>query len=431
GKSNGLPGRLVTSLFEDHAGQLWTGVDGELTAYQGGRFRPIHKPDGNPIGVVTGITEDVEHDIWVRVSTGEVFRIHDFRVREEVLPPQVPRISSLAADPKGGVWLGFINGDLGRFRKNHLEVIPTIHGVNSGPIRDFLVDSDGSVWAVSGAGLTRWKNGKVMSLDSRNGLPCDSIFAVVKDDLESVSLDAQCGFMVIPIAELERWWERRDARVSVRAFDVFDGAQPGLTNFRPEVSKSPDGKLWFANDSILQMIDPNHLAKNELPPPVHVEQIIADQKKYPPKMDLHLPARTRNIEIDYTALSFVAPEKVRFRYKLEGHDTDWQDPQTRRQASYNDLRPGNYRFRVIASNNNDVWNEVGASLTFTVLPAFFQTAWFWALCCITAVGTLWLMYTRRVRELASQMQTRLEERLEEREAIARDLHDTLLQGFFS
>jgi len=270
-----------------------------------------------------------------------------------------------------------------------------------------------------------------MTLDSRNGLPCDSIFAVVKDDLESVWLDAQCGFMVIPIAELERWWERPDARVSVRAFDVFDGAQPGLTNFRPEVSKSPDGKLWFANDSILQMIDPAHLDGNEIPPPVRVEQIIADRKNYSPRKNPPLPALTRDIEIDYRALSFVVPEKVRFRYKLEGHDADWQDPQTRRQAFYSDLPPGNYRFRVIASNNDGVWNETGVTQDFTVLPAFYQTIWFRFLCFVALASILWLLYRLRLRQVAARMQARLEERLEERERIARDLHDTLLQGFLS
>ncbi len=426
-EGRGLPGRVVTSLLEDHTGRLWAGVDGKLTVQENGQFREIKKRDGTSLGVVAAMTEDVEHYIWVETTTPALFRVQDLQVQEEIDPPAIPRTLSLAADPTGGIWMGLLNGSLVRYKEHKLETFFP----NRGRIRNLFVDPDGSAWGATEQGLIRWKQGRLDTLSSRNGLPCDSIFAVIKDNAGSLWLDAECGMLRIEAPEVEKWWQKPDSDVKVRTLDVFDGAQPAVTNFRPEVSKSPDGKLWFANDDILQMIDPDHLAKNELPPPVHVEQIIADQKKYAPKRDLHLPARTRNIEIDYTALSFVAPEKVRFRYKLEGHDTDWQDPQTRRQASYNDLRPGNYRFRVIASNNDDVWNEVGASLTFTVLPAFFQTAWFWALCCITAVGTLWLMYTRRVRELASQMQTRLEERLEEREAIARDLHDTLLQGFFS
>jgi signal transduction histidine kinase/ligand-binding sensor domain-containing protein len=424
---NGLPGRLVTSLLEDHSGRLWVGVDDGLTVYENGRFRAIHKPDGSPLGVVTAMTEDVEHNVWVEVTQPALFRIRDFQVREEIDPPKIPRTLSIDADPKGGIWLGLLNGNLAHYRQNVLEMFSPNHG----RIRNLLVDADGSAWAATEQGAVRWNQGKLNILDSRNDLPCDSIFAVARDNMNSLWLDSECGMLQIDDTELEKWWQQPDAKVKVKTLDVFDGAQPALTNFRPEVSKSTDGKLYFANDDILQMIDPNHLAKNELPPPVHVEQVIADQKKYSPTAELQLPALTRNLEIDYTALSLVAPEKVHFRYKLEGHDTDWQDPGTRRQASYNDLRPGKYRFRVIASNNDGVWNDAGATLSFTVLPAFFQTAWFWTLCCISAAGVLWLMYSRRVRQLATEMQTRLEERLEEREAIARDLHDTLLQGFFS
>ena len=148
-----------------------------------------------------------------------------------------------------------------------------------------------------------------------------------------------------------------------------------------------------------------------------------------PEANLRLPALTRNIEIDYTALSFVVPEKVRFRYKLEGHDADWQDSQTRRQAFYNDLPPGNYRFRVIACNNDGVWNEMGAAQGFTVLPAFFQTTWFRLLCYLAAAGVLWLLYALRLRQLATQMQSRLEERLEEREQIAATCTTPYYKGF--
>ncbi|MGA7473656.1 MAG: two-component regulator propeller domain-containing protein, partial [Candidatus Sulfotelmatobacter sp.] len=431
GKRNGLPGRLVTSMFEDHAGQLWLGVDGGLTVYEQSRFRLVNRPDGTPLGVVTAITEDVDHNIWAEVTQPALFRIEDLQVREEIDPPRIPRAPSLAANPTGGIWLGLSNGNLARYRRGQLEIFYTNHDENSGPVRNLLVDSDGSAWAATGEGLVRWKQGRLKTLNSHNGLPCDSIFAAVKDKLGSLWLDAQCGLVEIAASDLEEWWEKPDTTVKVRTLDVFDGVQPGLTNFRPEASKSPDGKLWFANDSILQMVDPSHLEGNGTPPPVHVEQIIADQKNYLPEANLRLPALTRNIEIDYTALSFVVPEKVRFRYKLEGHDADWQDSQTRRQAFYNDLPPGNYRFRVIACNNDGVWNEMGAAQGFTVLPAFFQTTWFRLLCYLAAAGVLWLLYALRLRQLATQMQSRLEERLEEREQIARDLHDTLLQGFFS
>jgi len=287
------------------------------------------------------------------------------------------------------------------------------------------------VWGATQDGLFRRNEGKEEILNSHNGLPCDTVFAFIKDNRGALWLDTQCGLVVIEGSELNRWWQQPDVKLNLRTLDVFDGAQPGLTNFRPEVSKSPDGKLWFANENILQVVDPEHLKGNGIPPPVHVEQIIADRKKYLPRDGLQLPALTRDVEIDYTALSLVVPEKVRFRYKLEGHDSDWQDPQNRRQAFYTDLPPGNYRFHVIASNNDGVWNEAGAEVRLEVLPAFYQTVWFRICCILSAAGILGLFYVLRLRLLSARMQARFEERLEERERIARDLHDTLLQGIYS
>jgi signal transduction histidine kinase/ligand-binding sensor domain-containing protein len=427
---DGLPGRLVTSLFEDNQDRLWVGVDDGLSVYEQGRFRAVNKADGSSLGVVVAITEDVDHNIWAAVTQPALVRIQDLKVQEEITPPGVPRVSSLAADPKSGIWLGMADGNLARYKQSRFEMMPTGLSLKQ-PIRNLLAESDGSVWAATTSGALFWKDGKAQMLDSHNGLLCDEVYALQKDSRGALWLDAQCGFMMIDAAELQSWWLHPDVKVSVKALDVFDGAQPGLTNFRPEISKSPDGRLWFANENILQMVDPEHLDRNKVPPPVYVEQITADRKKYSVGDKLQLPVRTRDIEIDYTALSLVVPEKVRFRYKLEGHDADWQDPQNRRQAFYSDLPPGNYQFRVIASNNDGVWNEAGAIADFTIPPAFFQTTWFRLCCALATIGILWLLYALRLRRLAASIQTRFAERLGERERIARDLHDTLLQGIFS
>jgi signal transduction histidine kinase len=177
------------------------------------------------------------------------------------------------------------------------------------------------------------------------------------------------------------------------------------------------------------MLDPIHPQKNLVPPAVHIEQVIADRRSYPPSSDLTLPALTGDIRIDYAGLSFVAPQKVRFRYKLEGHDADWQDPGARRQAFYSDLPPGRYRFRVIACNNDGLWNEAGATLDFVVSPAIYQTIWFQVVLLLLGLSLLWLLLRLRIRQLTADIQSRMAERLGERERIARELHDTLLQGF--
>jgi signal transduction histidine kinase len=144
---------------------------------------------------------------------------------------------------------------------------------------------------------------------------------------------------------------------------------------------------------------------------------------------LRLPPLVRDLEIDYAALSFVAPEKNRFRVKLEGRDPDWQDVGNRRQAFYADLSPGTYRFRVTASNNSGVWNETGAFLDFSIAPAYYQSTWFRATFVIIVLALLWALYQFRLRQLAHDFNLRLDERVNERTRIARELHDTLLQSF--
>ncbi|HME31654.1 MAG TPA: triple tyrosine motif-containing protein, partial [Terriglobales bacterium] len=166
-----------------------------------------------------------------------------------------------------------------------------------------------------------------------------------------------------------------------------------------------------------------------LPPPVHIEQVIADGKSYDASSGLRLPPLVRDLDIDYTGLSFVAPEKVLFRYKLEGWDRDWQNVGNRRQAFYTNLAPGKYRFRVTACNNSGVWNEADTFLDFSIAPAYWQTTWFRLSCLAAFALLLWALYRLRLRQVARQFEMTLEARVSERTRIARDLHDTLLQSF--
>ena len=405
---NGLPGREVTSLLEDRAGRLWVGVDQELSVYEQGKFERIHTRDGSPLGAVRAMTEDVDGSIWAVTWTPanriRFLRIQDLRIREEISSPQLPLANTLAADPQGGVWLGFESGGLARYRNGQMEFFSLNRSPHDGPVHGLLVNSDAEVLAATASGLVGWQNGKVQSLTVRNGLPCDVIYALIADRKATLWLYAACGLIAIPNTELQRWWKSPDATVNTRLLDVFDGAQPMSTPLRPNASRSPDGRLWFANQNVVQMIDPDHLDRNPILPPVHIEEIIADHKSYAPQDALRLPALTRDLEIAYTALSFVAPQKVRFRYKLEGRDSEWQDPGTRRQAFYSNLPRANYRFRVIASNNDGVWNEEGAALTFSVAPAWFQTWWFRAGFLAALLALLWCIYRLRVRSIQQRSQ---------------------------
>jgi signal transduction histidine kinase len=178
---------------------------------------------------------------------------------------------------------------------------------------------------------------------------------------------------------------------------------------------------------VVQVIDPAHITANAVPPPVFVNEVIADRKNYPIGGTIHLPALTRDLRVNYTALSYAVPQRVLFRYMLEGRDTDWQDAGTRRQAFYTNLGPRHYRFRVVACNNDGVWNNVGADVEFTILPAWYQTYWFFALCAAVVLLIVWIVYRMRVRQVAIAISARFDERLSERTRLARDLHDTLLQ----
>jgi ligand-binding sensor domain-containing protein len=423
----GLPGNQVTSMLEDHAGQLWVGIDKTMSIYKNGNFRRIDRRDGTPVGAVVGMTEDVDNNIWIETigPPRTLIRIQDLKVQEEFPAPQMPDARKVAADPEGGIWLGLMNGDLARYRNGKTEIFTFKHGEDS-RVNQLIVNSDGSVLGATPLGLVGWKEGKQQTLTVRNGLPCDFVNALIEDSQGALWLYTQCGLVEIAGTEIQRWWGQPDATLQLKTFDAFDGVQPGRAPFGG-AARTPDGRLWFANGVLLQMIDPGHPTGNVLPPPVHVEEVIADRKSYSPRQDLGLPPLTRDLEIDYTALSFVVPQRVRFRYKLEGRDTAWQEPGTRRQAFYSDLRPGRYRFRVSGCNNDGVWNDAGAILDFSIAPAWYQTNWFRILCVAFGVLIIVVLYRLRVRQIARSIGARFDERLAERTRMARDIHDTFLQ----
>ncbi len=397
-----VPGHQVSSLLEDHQGNIWVGVDDGLFIYKDGRFRRIPEPNHHPLGLIVGITEDVDGNIWAECKGAQrrLIRIRDFKVREEFSEPQVPGAHAVAADPKGGIWLGTVLGDLTFFRQGIARTFPL---KLKGKLWAYqiAVDPDGAVITASDDGLVMLRAGKVQHLGKENGLPCDGVTGFAVDDNRNLWLNTPCGFMEIAASDVQRWWIHPDTIVQARLFGTLDGALPGLVPFNP-AAKSPDGRLWFVNGVVLQMIDPSHLSGDGTVSPVYVESVVADRKQYKPQEGLQLPPLTRDLQIGYTSPSFLIPQKVKFRYRLDGHDRDWQDAGTRREAFYTQLDPGKYRFHVIACNSNGVWNEAGAALDFRVVPAWYQTAWFRALCVGAFLALVYGAYQFRVRQLRRQ-----------------------------
>jgi signal transduction histidine kinase/ligand-binding sensor domain-containing protein len=421
----GLPGTQVTSLLEDRAGRLWIGIDNGLWVSAHGSFRKVTKADGSPIGFVTGLAEDRDNNVWV-VANGPprtVMRVQGLAVQEEYRDVELPR--RVAADPAGGIWLGLLKGDLAHYRNGEHTTYRFPHG-DSGLLNQLLPDADGSVLAATNYGLIAWQNGKQLTLTEKNGLPCNALNGLTFDDAGNLWLFMDCALGQVTRADFLKWRSHPDTTVAVRTLNAFDGARTTWTSFG-EASRSPDGRLWYSNGREIQMIDLAHLRKNLVPPAVHIEQIVADRKQYSPAGVVRLPPLTKDLEIDYAGLSFVAPQKMQFRYRLEGREETWQEPGTRRQAFYTDLRPGTYRFHVIASNNDGLWNEEGAALDFVVAPAWYQSKIFFVVATLTAGLVLWGAFRLRLRQVAQVLNARFDERLAERTRVARELHDTLLQ----
>jgi signal transduction histidine kinase/ligand-binding sensor domain-containing protein len=441
-----LNGSDPSSLFQDDRGRIWVSTARELGCLEDGRFTAIR---GVPGGPMPSIAQDNARNLWVSNQFAGLFRVspqNDVRQIPWADLGHKDTGTVLAADRRqGGLWIGFFLGGLAYLSDGKIRASYTAaNGLGVGRVSDLRFYDDGTLWVSTEGGLSRVKNNRVATLTSRNGLPCDTVHWAMEDDDRSFWLYMACGLVRIARSELDAWAAAVDKTqdtsrpVRVTVFDSSDGVRslfvPG--NYHPQVAKSTDGKLWFLPWDGVSVIDPRHLSFNKLPPPVHIEQITADRKTYwqnffgdASSSHPKLPPLVRDLEIDYTALSLVVPEKVRFRVKLEGWDRDWKDAGNERKAFYGNLPPRNYRFRVIACNNSGVWNETGDQLGFSVAPAWFQTNLFRVLCVAAFLLILWALYHLRLRQLAHQFNITLEARVNERTRIARDLHDTLLQSF--
>jgi signal transduction histidine kinase/ligand-binding sensor domain-containing protein len=424
---------MIETLFEDSRGRLWITSRRGVTVREKGEFSTIDSVPGD----VFSMAEDDTGDVWLGQDDA-LYRLRARQVIERIAWSNLGQTgyARLAADPAGGgLWLAFRTA-IAYFKEGRITAsYPIADGIARTQVADIQNDADGTVWVATGNGLTRLKNGRVATLSGRNGLPCETVHWAARDDQDSIWMYLACGLVRVRRADLDAWFDAGDSnrRIQSVVFDASDGIRSHATGtgYSPSVSKSPDGRLWLLPWDGVSVIDPRHLPFNNLSPPVRIEQVTVDRKSHSPDPvgSMRLPALTRDLQIDYTALSLAAPEKVKFRYKLEGWDRDWQDAGNRRQAFYTNLSPRTYTFRVIACNNSGVWNETGASLNFEIAPAYYQTAGFQAACIAAFLVCIGVLFQLRQRQATRQFNIRLEERINERVRIARDLHDTLLQSF--
>ncbi len=438
GTTSGLPHDRTQSLFRDDRGRIWVSTGGGLAYLKDDRFVGV---PGVPSNEVFSMTGDRAGGLWLSTPQS-LLHIREGRLVESFDWPVMGRHRhAIAVVPdQGGVWLAFWRGGGvlhfgdGKVRESYTPA----DGLGEGNVVALQLDRDGALWAATQqGGLSRIKDRRVATLTTRNGLPCDTIHWSMEDADRSLWLYGACGLVRITRTELDAWIADPKRRIETAVWDGADGVSLNAAAafaYSPSVAKSTDGRLWFLSKEGVQVVDPRHLPFNRVPPPVHIEKVFADGRLYWQQRPgetvstVHLPPLTRELQVDYVGLSLVAPEKMQFRIKLEGQDEDWRVPDNPRHSRYTNLRPGKYTLRVKASNNSGVWNEQGDTLELWVAPAYYQTNSFRALSAALCLALVWAAHRWRVRQLRYQFELTLDARVGERTRIARELHDTLLQG---
>jgi signal transduction histidine kinase/ligand-binding sensor domain-containing protein len=429
-----FPETGIRSVYSDPEGAFWLGGHGVLTRVAGEQVENVELPTDVLPGYwdIEAITRDHAGDLWVSIQQHGVYRRHQgvwshFGRLEGLATERTP--VTLWTDVDGRVWLGYAGAQIVRLQGQEVRDY-TSDGLQIGAVT-FIGGRGNHIWLVGRVGLALFDGNAFRTIASEADANFNGITGVVETDNGDFWLNQASGVAHVSAAEIAA--RMRDARHKLRyqLFDFRDGVPGSATPNGPLPSAvlAGDGRIWMSGSNGTYWVDPTRIYKNPLPPPVAIEGIYAEDRRYDPSETSRLPVLPSNVRIEYTALSLSIPERVRFRYQLEGVDNGWQDAGTRRTAYYTRLPPGHFVFHVIASNNDGVWNQTGAVAVVVVPPAFFQTTWFMAICVGATGGIAWLAYRWRLRQIAAHMNVRLEERVTERTRLARDLHDTLLQGF--
>ena len=424
------PPQQPRAAYRDPIGTIWWLCDDDLIHAESG-LSEFALPEA--LRVQSGrqfvrFAEDRSGVIWVSASNAGLFSMKNGVWEHFEGPPALSGTAEAAyTDWMGRVWFGYDNGTIIVIENGNVQVLSP-----RGRFEDILaINGRGRhIWVGGTSGMAFFDGGSFHPVVPVDAGTLGTVWGIEETSDGGLWLGTAQGVIRIAESEIKRFLSDSSDRVQYRLFDSSTGL-PGT--FRSGWSQGEvqgtDGRLWFAASNGLAWLDPAHISRNTLPPPVAIQSLTADDKSYPYWASPALPALTGHLEIKFTALSLSIPERDHFRYKLEGYDKDWRDIGTQRQASYTNLSPRKYRFRVIASNNDGVWNEAGATLDFRVLPAWYQTIWFRSL-CVAAFGLfLWGVYQLRLRQLERQFSMTLEARVNERTRIARELHDSLLQGF--
>jgi signal transduction histidine kinase len=443
-EANGLSNLFVWSVLETRRHELYVGTWGGGLMVKTGEQFELAGDLSRITAPAVALYEGKQGEVWIGTTTGlhryEAGKLTWFAGKEQL---GLPDVRAIVESPDGTVWFGMLGGGLGCLRDGALRQFRKQDGLSSDFVLALHAEADGTLWiGTSDNGLCRLRQGKFATISIKQGLQASIISQIVDDGSGNLWMGSHHGILRVSKADLNRCADGELKSVHCLSYGKAEGmaSQKCSGGFQPGVCKTADGRLWFPTAKGLAIIDPANFTTNMAPPPVVIEELSVEGK--PVRFQeagtggrgagsasvLQIPPGKQRLELRYTGLSFAAPDKVRFRHKLEGLESEWEEAGTKRVAQYSYLPPGTYTFRVIACNNDDVWNEEGASLTFRVLPHVWLTWWFKIILGVTAAGAVAALAIsltrRRVRRKLEQLERqRALER--ERTRIARDIHDDL------
>ena len=424
--ADGLSSNVVLALSGDNEGNLWIGTPDGLNRFRDGNFRVYTSADGLANDFVRSVYADRQGTLWIGTRggltrrTGEHFDVY---TTADGLPDDF--VGTIYEDAEANLWIGTLGG-LSKFKDGKFATYTMRDGLTSNAVTALADDGGGGLWiGTSSGGLNRLKQGKFASYTTQNGFPDDVIYSILEDQQNNLWFSSNKGIFRIGKKELDEFADGTTGSFAPVVYGPPDGmiTRECSGGGHPAAAHGGDGRLWFATIKGVAMIDPGRIKLNDQPPVVTIEQVRVDDEPVNPAGRIELAPGKSRLDFYYTAPSFVAPEKVRFKYRLEGFDHDWIDGGTRRVAYYTNLRPGRYKFRVMAANNDGVWSPVGAVFDVYLKPHFYQTYWFYSLCILLLALVGWQLYRLRVRRVASQFGAVLAER----NRIAREIHDNLAQ----
>ena len=425
-----FPGMAV---YGDRRGSIWLRNFAKICRVEHERCIDNGLPAGkkNPYHDPIQIAADKSGRLWAYVDKEGLFYLENGTWSRYETPAELSGLSPITqfTEATGRIWFGFAENKFASLDNGSIRVYTAADGLTVGVV-EAIFPSGGHLWAGGSGGLALLENDKFRSIRPSDRESFTDVSGIIETEDGNLWLNESRGVIHIDVPELRSLLSEHASSVRYGLLDWFDGllGYALRTSGVPTALQGTDGRLWFTTTRGVAWLDPKSLSKNTLAPPVAIESVIADGKSFDPSNHLQLPAGTAKLQFNYAGLSLAVPERVRYRYQLEGLDRDWQSSSVPGAAYYTNLSPGDYKFRVIAANNDGLWNTTAAALNFRVLPAYYQTMWFYALCALSCVALLGGLYRIRIRQVSSQVRGRLEERLAERERIARELRDTLLQG---